>query len=201
MAKLPFVVEPRRKPIIEKIGTEESGIIEIERKGYLTTGEKAFVQQVQQYDNGTTQIVTASRRVARKYSIGMEKAYSLVLSVITGQEVTNETDAEIIAKIEEEFAEDLSDVVKGLALGQMREDLVFAACMIKYRIDPDYEINDIAALHPDLITALGTLYRDEDRKSIEAFDKEEEAREVPIEELEKKPTKGSTSRSKNTTGN
>ena len=29
MAKLPFVVEPRRKPIIELIGTEESGQFEM----------------------------------------------------------------------------------------------------------------------------------------------------------------------------
>ena len=47
MAPLPFVVEPRRKPIVERVGNEESGVIEIERRGYLTTGEKTFVQQVQ----------------------------------------------------------------------------------------------------------------------------------------------------------
>jgi hypothetical protein len=34
MAKLPFVVEPRLKPIIEEIGSEESGKIQIERRGY-----------------------------------------------------------------------------------------------------------------------------------------------------------------------
>ena len=33
---LPFVIQPKRKPEKIKIGTEESGIIEILRYGYLS---------------------------------------------------------------------------------------------------------------------------------------------------------------------
>jgi hypothetical protein len=203
MAKLPFVVEPRRKPILEKIGSESSGIIEVERRGYLTTGEKAFVQQVQQFDNGTTEIVTVSRRVARKYSLGMDRAYNIVVGIISGSTSPNE-DIELVSSIEEEFAEEMTAVVKGLAAGQVREELVLAACILKYRVDNDFSIEEINNVHPDIIEGLAALYRDEDKRSLEAFKEEsinkEEATVNSIEEAEKKPEKATRSRSKTTTG-
>jgi len=200
MATLPFVVQPRRQPILERIGSEESGQIEVERRGYLTAGEKAFVQQVQQFDNGTTEIVTVSRRVARKYGLGMDKAYNLVLAIISNS-VTE--DQKLVGEIEEEFAEDLTNVVKGLSAGQVREELVMAACLLKYRVNPDFEISEISSIHPDLISDLAALYRDEDRRSVEAFKKDEEeapSKPVSVEEAEKKPVKTTPSRSKTTTG-
>jgi hypothetical protein len=200
MATLPFVVQPRRQPILERIGSEESGQIEIERRGYLTAGEKAFVQQVQQFDNGTTEIVTVSRRVARKYGLGMDKAYNLVLAIISN--AATEED-ELVGQIEEEFAEDLTNVVKGLSAGQVREELVMAACLLKYRVNPDFEIGEIGTIHPDLIGDLATLYREEESRSVEAFsrqDDEESARPVSVEEAEKKPVKTAASRSKTFTG-
>lgn len=207
MARLPFVVEPKRQPILEQIGSEESGKIEIERRGYLSAGEKSFVQQVQQFDNGTTEIITVSRRVAREYGLGMDKAYNLVLSIISGVKAA-EVDEELVSKIESEFAEDLTGVVKGLAAGQTREEMVFAACLVKYRIDPDYEISQISGLHPDIISGLARLYREEEARSIEAWQadrseseaEEVEAQVVSFEEAEKKPARSSGSRSKNTTG-
>jgi hypothetical protein len=200
MATLPFVVQPRRQPILERIGTEESGMIEVERRGYLTAGEKSFVQQVQQFDNGTTEIVTVSRRIARKYGLGMDKAYNMVLAIISNAKTEND---EMISEIEQDFAEDLTNVVKGLSAGQVREDLVFAACLLKYRVDPDFEIGEIGGIHPDIISSLAVLYRQEDSRAIEAFkeDKEEEiTKPVSVEEAEKKPVKTTASRSKTSTG-
>lgn len=196
---LPFVVKPRREPIIEQIGNDESGIIEVERRGYLTTGEKAFVQQVQQSDNGTNEIVTTSRQVARRYGLGMDKAYTLVLALISNGEIS-EGDKENAAKIEEEFAEQLTNVVKSLALSQAREDLVMAACIIKYRIDMDFDVSEISNIHPDLITDLAKLYRDEDNKSLEAFKEKEEKEVKSVEEAEKKHKKAIASRSRTTIG-
>ncbi len=201
MATLPFVVQPRRQPILELIGSEESGQIEVERRGYLTAGEKAFVQQVQQFDNGTTEIVTVSRRVARKYGLGMDKAYNLVLAIISN--AATEED-ELVSQVEEEFAEELTNVVKGLSAGQVREELVMSACLLKYRVNPDFEITEISTIHPDLIGGLATLYRDEEARSIEAFktkENEEEAKQsASVEEAEKKPVKTTASRSKTSTG-
>jgi len=200
MATLPFVVQPRRQPILERIGTEESGMIEVERRGYLTAGEKSFVQQVQQFDNGTTEIVTVSRRVARKYGLGMDKAYNMVLAIISNIKTEND---EIASEIEKEFAEDLTNVVKGLSAGQVREDLVFAACLLKYRVDSEFEIGEIGGIHPDIISDLATLYRQEDSRAIEAFKEEKEesnTKPISVEEAEKKPVKITASRSKTSTG-
>jgi hypothetical protein len=41
--RLPFVVAPRLEPIVETVGTDESGKIEIIRRGHLTVAEKAFI--------------------------------------------------------------------------------------------------------------------------------------------------------------
>jgi hypothetical protein len=204
MVRLPFVVQPRRAPIIERVGSEESGVIEIERRGYLTTGEKTFVQQVQQSDNGSSELITLSRRVARKHALGMDRAYNLVLQIISGKTLSDPDDEAIVNSIEIDFAEDLSAAVRGLASTQFREDLVFAACLIRYRVDPDFNISDIAGIHPDLIAAIAELYRQEESRSLEAFDTttEDESPAVvaSVEEAEKKPGKATKSRSTTTTG-
>jgi hypothetical protein len=132
----------------------------------------------------------------------MDKAYNIAVSIISGIERNEKKDEELVGIIEEEFAEDLTNVVKGLAASQVREELVFAACLLKYRIDPQFEIDTISAIHPDLITGLAALYRDEDKRSVEAFKSEDEstATAMSIEEAEKKPERATKSRSKTTTG-
>lgn len=199
MAKLPFVVEPRRQPIVERIGSEESGQIEVERRGYLTTGEKAFFQQVQQFDGGASEIIALSRKVSRKYGLGLDKAYDAVVGVLSNSEAAN---VELAAKIEDDFAEELASVMRGLTAGQVKEELVMAACMLKYRVDPDFDISSISDIHPDIISGLAKLYRDEDSRMLTAFanEKENEGVKASIEETEKKPAKTGRSPSKNTTG-
>jgi hypothetical protein len=200
MARLPFVVEPKRKPIIERIGTEESGLVEIERYGYLTTGEKSFVQQVQQFDNGSTEIITVSRLVARKFALGMDRAYQLVVAIISGSQVKQE-DQELVNQIEEEFADHLTGVIKGLTAGQAREELVFAACLIRYRIDPSFEVDQVSKVHPDIITGLANLYREEEARSVKAFEQAEgKPKDRTVEENEKKQVKSNSSHSRTTTG-
>ena len=201
MIKLPFVVEPRRQPILEKVGTEESGMIEVERRGYLTTGEKSFVQQVQQMDSGSNEIITLSRQVARRYALGMDKAYMLVLQIISAGAAADDKEAALISEIEQEFAEELTMVVKGMATAQMREDLVLAACLLQYRVNGEFALSDISGIHPDLIAGLAQLYREEEARMVSAFQEDEpEVKPVSIEEAEKKPSRTTGSRSKNTTG-
>lgn len=200
MVKLPFVVEPRRAPIVELIGSEESGQIQIERRGYLTTGEKAFVQQVQQFDGGASDIITLSRKVSRKHGIAMDKAYNAILSIISNSDAD---DGELNSQIEEEFAEDLTNIIRSLSAGQVREELVMAACLLRYRVDSEFDITEISRIHPDIISGLARLYRDEDARSLEAFTKEDGEgliKQESIEEAEKKPAKATPSRSKSTTG-
>jgi len=200
MAKLPFVVEPRRKPIIELIGTEESGQFEIERRGYLTSGEKSFVQQIQQSESGASEIISLSRKVARKLNLGIEEAYQEIIGIMQNASSVN---AEVADKIEQEFGEEITAVVRNLTLGQIREDLVMAACLLRYRIDDNFEIGEISKIHPDIISGLAQLYREEEARSLTAFKEanknEETEDEGNVEEVEKKP-RMKVSRSRSTTG-
>ena len=200
MAKLPFVVEPRRKPIIELIGTEESGQFEIERRGYLTSGEKSFVQQIQQSESGASEIISLSRKVARKLNLGIEDAYQEVIGIMQNASSVN---AEVADQIEQQFGEEITAVVRNLTLGQIREDLVMAACLLRYRIDDNFEISEISKIHPDIISGLAQLYREEEARSLAAFKEESGDEEVEgegsAEEAEKKP-RTRASRSKSITG-
>lgn len=201
MAKLPFVVQPRRQPIKELIGSEDSGQIEVERRGYLTTGEKSFVQQVQQYEDGTSEIITVSRRISNRYDIPLDKAYATVMSIVSGNSTNRQCTDEQMAEIERDFAEELTAVVKGMALAQAREELVTAACMLKYRVDSDFELSEMTEIHPDIVSGLARLYREEEAKVVDAFqEKGEEGQVISVEEIEKKQKRGGRSPSKNITG-
>lgn len=188
MAKLPFVVEPRLKPVLEEIGSEESGKIQIERRGYLTSGEKAFVQQVLQHDNGTSELIALARKISRRLALKLDEAYELVLKVISGN-----GEGEDAAVIEDEFSEEVSIVIRNLTNAQAKEELLTATCLIRYRIDPNFEMDDIIQLHPDIISGLAKLYKEEDAKSVEKLEnneaQEEEAADESVEQLEKKPVK------------
>jgi hypothetical protein len=187
MARLPFVVEPRLKPIIDRVGTEESGIVEIERRGYLTAGEKNFVQQVQQSDSSANAIIGLARKVAREYSIGLEQAYNTVTAVITGGAAL---DDKIAAEVEVKFADEIQSTLNDLTNSQSKADLVQAACMVIHRIDKEFQIEDVVKLHPDIIVGLAQLYRDEEARSIEKLKESNNSEEsLSIEEIEKKPSR------------
>ena len=59
--KIPFVVQPNLKPVKEQVGTETSGKIEIERRGYVTVSEKAFVQAATEGDDSQGRLFVADR--------------------------------------------------------------------------------------------------------------------------------------------
>lgn len=186
MASLPFVVQPKLKPIIEQVGTEESGIIEIQRRGYLTAAEKAFVQQIQQQDGGTLQLVALSRRIAREKKIGIDKAYENVIKILTG-----EANSKLAAEIEADYAEDIQRAVNEIGASRAKEDIIYAACLVIHRIDDKFSLEEIVKLHPDLISGLANLYREEEVKSIDKLTQasggDSESQSTNVEEIEKKP--------------
>ncbi len=63
-----------------------------------------------------------------------------------------------------------------------------AACLITNRIDSEFDINDIMQIHPDIVSELAQLYRDEEMKSIERLQEsgDEQKEEPKIEQIEKK---------------
>lgn len=186
MARLPFIVEPRLRPVIDRLGNEEIGIIEIERRGYLTVNERNFVQQVQRTDQGANHVITLSRKIATKYNISLERAYNLTIGCI-GAPITEDIDLK--DKAEEEFAEEIATVIQNLGAMQAQSEVIEALCMLINRVNPDFDPgNDLKEVHPDLIAELSGLYRDELSKSTERLQELREKQEGQVEAMEKKPT-------------
>lgn len=186
MGKLPFAVQPRLRPIIERIGSQDAGYIEIERRGYLTAGEKSFIQQIQQQDSGTIKLIALSRKIASERSITLEKAYETVMAIMSGKGKTKAAEA-----IEADYAVEFQETLGELANARARESLMHAACMLMHRVSSELDFSDINELHPDIIDGLAQLYADEDMKSIERLQQEDPGmmnsdQEVNIEEMEKK---------------
>lgn len=181
MAKLPFIVEPRLKPVLEEIGSDESGKIQIERRGYLTSGEKAFFQQVKQSDQGTTHLIALSRKISRAVDSDMTKAYDAVVRILSGK-----SEGEVDKKIEEEFAEDFSSVIQDLANSQTSDEILMAACLLRYRINSEIDMDDIMKMHPDIITGLANLFREEDSKVLDRLAEKNISKEQTIEKVAKK---------------
>lgn len=185
MSKLPFVVQPRLKPIIERLGTEETGIIEIERRGYLTAGEKAFLQQTMSADDVSMKLMALVRKAARDLKVSVNDAHQAIINSMSGQ-----AGGSLENKVAVKYASEIEEITT-LAMGTENRRLVAqASCMLMYRVDPDLEIADIMELHPDLLEALAALCLDEESKSTDRLAEQQEDSEKldpdSFEALEKK---------------
>jgi hypothetical protein len=154
---LPFVVQPRLKSIIEELGSEESGTIRIERKGYLTVAEKQFVQNASEDDTSLAQIHLLSAKVAKAKGCTVAEA----LSSIGGA-----GDSSLL----EGFETEATSALAAMMVHQERQHLIHAACLLMLRLDVEVSMDDVLELHPDLLVALAILYREEEAKSIEALE-------------------------------
>lgn len=169
------------KPVKYLVGSEDSGQFELERRGYLTAGEKAFVQQVRQSDDSSVKLIALARRIAVKCGIDPQTAYEAVLASAGGEV----RDAKLVKRIETEFGDEIADVFNSLALNQSRDDMVIATCMMMYRHDPEWSAKDTVELHPDIITDIVKLYKLEEERSTEGIS-DELSEEVSIDNIEKK---------------
>ena len=157
-AKLPFLVQPKREPIIEKLGSEEIGTIEICRRGYLTVSEKSFMQQSQSGDTAIVGLHRLAAKVARE----------------TGRELTEITD--MITKGDfsdpafDPHSEELEVLISGLSAVEARTKIIAATCLIMYRCSDDWTVEQTLELHPDLIDEVYMLYLEEDQRSLDAFE-------------------------------
>lgn len=160
MAKLPFVVQPRLKPIIEVVGSEISGQLEIERRGFLTVAEKSMCQSMQDNNDGLQQMQLCARKIAAGLGIELATALEMLGEVLQGQTVEEL----------EPFMEDVNEAAMHLLNSVERQNMARAISLIVSRIDPDFGVEDLNELHPDLIEGLAKLYADEEAKSVEALE-------------------------------
>ena len=160
MAKLPFLVEPRLKPRKEIVGTDISGKIEIERKGFLTAAERAFIQSQVNEDDTTQGMVRLTRLIGHEHKIDMQTAYEALTRAMQG-----ETEGALESAIYDKHSKEIEEMISKISSMNERKILVQALCMLLYRVDSEIEAEDVMNMHPDLLEALSDLYMDEETKS------------------------------------
>lgn len=174
MAVLPFVVQPKKNIEKIKVGNDEVGIFEIERKGYLSVAEKSFVENVTQGSDGVAVLVRLANRVGMDNKISAEKAYMAITDVMSGK-----TDTELGAKIADKYGEDIAIATARMAESIQRRQIAAATILIQTRINHEWTIQDTMDLDPLIVDELSVLYdREEKREPIEKKEKIEEVKEI-----------------------
>ena len=157
-AKLPFLVEPKRQPIMERLGNEETGVVELPRKGYLTVAEKSFVQQGTSGDSAILAMQRLAATVAKKTGKQV-------------QEVINAMSQGDFGEGFDGYEEELEKVLGGLSATEARTKIIAVTCLVLFRASDEWTVEDTVALHPDLVDEIYMLYLEEDKRSLEAFEK------------------------------
>lgn len=160
--KLPFVVAPRREPILETVGSEESGQFEIERKGYLTVAEKSFVQQASASDETIGRLQRLAGRIGKERGVQQQEIVSLLGA------------GDFSSELLQGYESEIDDIITLMSTFDQRRKIVAASCLLYFRISSDWVIEDTLELHPDIVESLYTLFNEEDIRSTEAFEKIEE---------------------------
>lgn len=156
--KLPFVVQPRLKPVMEQIGSENSGIIEIERRGYLSVAEKAWLQSFESEDGTQGKLHRLAIKVGGELNMDPKEALDLISTSQLQDERLIPFHAELMAVLNE------------MAAFQSRRRLISATCLLVNRVDSAWDVDDTMELHGDIIDALDELYNEEDARSVAALE-------------------------------
>jgi len=154
---LPFVVQPRLQPIVEQIGTELSGIIEIERKGYLTVAEKAIVQQAMGNSAALTEAYMVAKSIAAKAGVTANEVFAAI-----GEDNP--------PAYVDDNREEISKMMASMLAHEEKLRLITATALIMTRVNPDWDPADTIGLHPDLQAALFKLYSEEEKKCVDALE-------------------------------
>lgn len=153
MKTLPFVVQPKKAFPPYRIGNEDVGLIEIERRGYLTVSEKSFVEGVMQGSDGVTLIISLANKISSKFKIKVETAYSSVVAAMGSGEEDQYT-----PKIREEYADELASIVSEMTDAVQKRGLAATTILIQSRIDRDWSLEDTLGLDPLLIEEFSKFY-------------------------------------------
>jgi len=176
MAKLPFVIAPRMKSRLVRLGNEELGVIEIEKRGYLSVAEKSFVDSVMQGSDGVSNMVRLASKVARERKISVEKAYNIIVEIISGK-----TSDSVSTKVGNDYGDEISDIQSQMIDSMQRKSIACTTVLIQSRIYSEWTVEDTMQLQPELLVEFANLYDEEERKitdTEEKKDPEDEASEI-----------------------
>lgn len=159
---LPFVVQPRFIPIPEEVGTEESGVITINRLGYLTVAEKTIVDQAASQISDQGELIAAVRTIAAAEKTTMTEIFS---------KLQDPDDQSLLEK----YAAEIATASSSAQSQEGKMKVIAATALIICRIDTDWTVEESMSLHPDLLDGLYELYKEEDARSVEAFTNDDTA--------------------------
>ena len=146
---------------MHEVGNEEAGKFEIERRGYLTVAEKSFMQQATAGDDTVTSLHRLAGRIAREKGV---QASEVIEKLSTGQLGDDLLDG---------HEEEIDMIVANMTTFEERRKALAASCLIYFRVNKDWTVEQTMELHPDIIDDLYALFLLEDTKSFEGFDKED----------------------------
>lgn len=148
--KLPFVIQPRVALSPATVGTEESGQISIQRRGYITVGEKALTQEAMKGFHAVADLYSLVQEIAE--DVGKPPADVLVdLSTAPAPDYLALWQDAALARLE------------AVQIENTRRAMVQATAILISRIDSDWTIEDTMQLHPGLVEAISDFYVNEEK--------------------------------------
>lgn len=172
MAKLPFVVAPKSITKLVRLGNEEIGVVEIEQRGFLSVGEKSFVDTIIQGSDGMTGIVKLAQKIGREKKLEVETVFNGIVQSFTGE---NNLLGEDILR---QYGEQISELGAQMLESVQRKALACTTVLIQYRINSEWTIEDTMELHPDLLQEFVELYDKEDRRESPEAEVETDASDI-----------------------
>jgi 23S rRNA A2030 N6-methylase RlmJ len=176
--KIPFVVQPNLKPTKEQVGTEASGKVEIERRGYISVAEKAFVQAATEDDD------SQGRLYALVTKIASETGHS-------SQEVLNDISGGQPPAYVDPYLEQFVNCMAAMERFQIQVSVMAATALMVNRVNPKITVEQVMELHPELIEALHKFYNEEEAGSLERLNDSSENKEAEDGEESGKPSEAS----------
>ena len=155
---LPFVVQPRLKPVMELLGTENSGQIQIERRGYLSVAEKAWVQALEAEDDTQGRLHRLAIKIAAELDMDPAEALDLVVK------------SEMRDPRLDPYHDELMESMQAMQQFSERRKIAGCTCLLINRVDHSWELEDTLTLHTDIIEDLYVLYLEEEARSVEALE-------------------------------
>lgn len=159
--KLPFIVQPRLAFEKEILGTDESGKIEVERRGYLTVGEKALTQQATKDFTSVVDLYSLVGRIAEEEDKDPKVVLSDFSAVPSPPYLTN-------------WSSELTECMQSVGIENTKRRMIYATAILISRVDSGWEVDDTMSLNSDLVEALAGFYEREDNGAVEELSEEPE---------------------------
>lgn len=157
MSSLPFAVQPRQHPP-RRVGTLDSGILEIPIRGGLTVAESATISELLATDvNVFVLAAQLSDAIAKHEDISQPEAFAIVEQVMSGIKLEGKAE-----EIRLSYAERLEALAQQYATTGQRNIEASVTAILQHRLGlVDWTLTDTQAMPRVLLTDIWQLIVDE----------------------------------------